>query len=275
MSGASRYISSARSWLFVPGHRPDRFAKAATCGADLVIIDLEDAVAVEDKAEARASAAAWLAQGNDAVVRINPPKTPWFQSDLEAAVRHGCPVMLPKAEDPAVLTDIAARVAGRCELIPLIETAAGVERAWEVCATVGVARVAFGNVDLAGQLGVAWDDHDALTYARSRLVFASAAAGIGSPVDGVTTAVKDPGTLRADITHARRLGFTGKLCIHPGQVEAVGRGFAPSQDELEWARTVVTAGNSVTTVDGQMVDRPVLDRARRLLERADDSPAAP
>ncbi|MEU5046891.1 HpcH/HpaI aldolase/citrate lyase family protein [Streptomyces griseorubiginosus] len=275
MTDVSSYIASARSWLFVPGHRPDRFAKAAACGADVVIIDLEDAVAAEDKTQARVSAAAWLAEGNAAVLRINPPGTPWFQSDLTEAGRHGCPVMVPKAEDPVVLTDIAARVAGRCELIPLIETAAGVERAWEVCATVGVARAAFGNVDLAGQLGVAWDDHAALAYARSRLVSASAAAGICSPVDGVTTAVKDAGVLRDDITHARRLGFTGKLCIHPDQVEAVGRGFAPSQDELEWARAVVTAGDSVTTVDGRMVDKPVLERARRLLGHTHDShPAA-
>ncbi|QYX76594.1 HpcH/HpaI aldolase/citrate lyase family protein [Streptomyces akebiae] len=271
MTRGSRYISSARSWLFVPGHRPDRFAKAAASGADLVIIDLEDAVAAEDKERARVSAAAWLAQGNDAVVRINPPGTPWFQSDLAEAARQGCPVMVPKAEDPAVLTEVAARVAGRCELVPLIETAAGVERAWEVCATVGVARAAFGNVDLAGQLGVAWDDHTALTYARSKLVSASAAAGICPPVDGVTTAVKDAAVLHEDVLHARRLGFTGKLCIHPAQVEAVSRGFAPSEAELEWARTVVAAGDSVTAVDGRMVDKPVLERARRLLGQTHDS----
>ncbi|MER5435820.1 CoA ester lyase [Streptomyces sp. NPDC002588] len=275
MTGFHRGVTSARSWLFVPGHRPDRFPKAVASGADLVIIDLEDAVADEDKARARASAADWLAQGNDTVVRINPPGTPWFESDLMEAARHGCPVMVPKAEDPAVLADIAARVAGRCALVPLIETAGGVERAREVCATAGVARVAFGNVDLAGQLGVAWDDHAALAYARSRLVLACAAAGIRSPVDGVTTAVKDGGALQEDIAHARRLGFTGKLCIHPGQVEAVSRGFAPSREELEWARGVLTAGDSVTTVDGRMVDKPVLERARHLLERAHDSHGAP
>ncbi|MFC9220615.1 HpcH/HpaI aldolase/citrate lyase family protein [Streptomyces hygroscopicus] len=275
MTGVDRYISSARSWLFVPGHRPDRFTKAAGCGADLVIIDLEDAVEAGDKAQARANAVAWLAQGNNAVVRINPPGTPWFQSDLTEAARHGCPVMVPKSEDPAALTDIAARVAGRCALIPLIETAAGVERAWEVCAVAGVARAAFGNVDLAGQLGVASDEHAALAYARSRLVFASAAAGICAPVDGVTTAVKDAAILRDDIAHARRLGFTGKLCIHPGQVEAVGSGFAPSAEELTWARAVLTARDSVTTIDGQMVDKPVLERARRILERPHDPHPAP
>ncbi|MET8331243.1 aldolase/citrate lyase family protein [Streptomyces sp. NPDC005181] len=163
-------ITAARSLLFVPGDRPDRFGKAASCGPDLVIIDLEDAVAVTGKDRARDNAADWLALGNQAIVRINPPGTPWSEADLGAAAEHGCPVMVPKAEDPAVLADLAARTAGRCGLIPLIETALGVERALEVCATPSVARAAFGNVDLAARLGVAHDDHAALSYARSRLV---------------------------------------------------------------------------------------------------------
>ncbi|WPB89252.1 HpcH/HpaI aldolase/citrate lyase family protein [Streptomyces malaysiensis] len=265
MTRFSSRIASARGLLFVPGHRPDRFAKAVSSGADLVIIDLEDAVAAEDKARARDAAAAWLAQGNRAVVRVNPPGTPWFQEDLAGTAHRGCPVMVPKSEDPAVLADIAARTAGQCDIIPLIETAAGVERAHEVCATPGVARAAFGNVDLAVQLGVAADDHTALAYARAKLVSASAAAGISPPVDGVTTVLEDAEVLRADIAHARRLGFTGKLCVHPAQVQAVTCGFAPSKSELEWARAVLAAGDSVTTVNGHMVDKPVLERARRVL----------
>jgi citrate lyase subunit beta / citryl-CoA lyase len=217
----------------------------------------------------------WLSQGNGAIVRINPPGSPWFRADLAEAARHDCPVMVPKSEDPALLADIAARTAGRCDLIPLIETAAGVERAYEVCATPGVARVAFGNVDLAGQLGVAHDDHSALTYARSKLVSASAAAGICPPVDGVTTMIKDTESLRTDIVHARRLGFTGKLCIHPAQLVAVAHGFAPTKGELDWARAVLGAGDPVTTVNGQMVDKPVLERARRVLELARELHPAP
>ncbi|WP_326686169.1 CoA ester lyase [Streptomyces sp. NBC_01795] len=275
MTRLSSRIASARSWLFVPGHRPDRFAKAASSGADMVIIDLEDAVAGEDKARARSHAGTWLAQGNDAVVRINPPGTPCFEDDLAEAVRHGSPVMVPKSEDPEPLTEIAARVAGRSEIILLIETALGVERAAEVCAVVGVARAAFGNVDLAGQLGVAPDDHAALSYSRSKLVSASAAAGLSSPVDGVTAALKDPQILSSDIAHARRLGFTGKLCIHPTQLQAVADGLAPSQTELTWARKVLAAGDSVTAVNGQMVDKPVLERARQILARAHESHSAP
>ncbi|MFB6850457.1 HpcH/HpaI aldolase/citrate lyase family protein [Streptomyces sp. NPDC056373] len=261
-------IRSARSLLFVPGHRPDRFDKAASSGADVVIIDLEDAVAAEEKDRARDNAAAWLALGNRAIVRINAPGTPWSEADLRVAADHGCPVMVPKAEDSAVLADLAARTAGRCDLVPLVETALGVERAREVCATPGVVRAAFGNVDLAAQLGIAQDDHTALAHARSRLVVASAAADISPPVDGVTTAVGDMDTLSADIAHARRLGFTGKLCVHPYQLLPVTEGFAPSAEEVRWARAVLGAGDSVTTVDGQMVDKPVLERARHVLALA-------
>ncbi|MEV5177871.1 CoA ester lyase [Streptomyces flaveolus] len=265
MTDLADRIATARALLFVPGHRPDRFAKAASSGADLVVIDLEDAVAVGDKAAARDHTGAWLREGRRAVLRINPPGTRWFEDDLELAARLGCPIMLPKAEDPAALLEIAARTAGRCPTIALVETAAGVERCLDVCATAGVVRAAFGNVDLAAQLGVAPDDHTALTYARSRLVSASAAAGISPPIDGVTTAIHDTEALTTDIAHAQRLGFTGKLCIHPRQLAGVACGFAPTDSELAWARTVLDAGASAVAVEGQMVDKPVLERARRIL----------
>ncbi|MGP4110605.1 HpcH/HpaI aldolase/citrate lyase family protein [Streptomyces sp. 4N509B] len=266
---AAASLATARGLLFVPGTRPDRFARAAASGAEMVVIDLEDAVAPEEKDAARAHAADWLARGHRAVVRINAPGTRWFDDDLALVAEHeGCPVMVPKAEDGARLAEIAARTRGRSPLLALVETAAGVERAGEVCAAAGVVRAAFGNVDLAAQLGVAHDDHTALLYARSRLVSASVAAGLGPPLDGVTTALGDPAALAADVAHARRLGFTGKLCVHPAQLAAVSAGFAVSEGELSWARAVLAAGDAVTTVDGQMVDKPVLARARAVLARA-------
>ncbi|WP_327665498.1 HpcH/HpaI aldolase/citrate lyase family protein [Streptomyces sp. NBC_00498] len=261
-------IAAARSFLFVPGDRPDRYAKAHASGADLVIIDLEDAVAPADKDEARTHVAAWLAAGHRPVVRVNAPGTPWSDADLAMAAEHGCPVMVPKSEDPAALSEIAARTAGRCPLIALLETARGVLRAHEVAEVPGVVRLAFGNVDLAADLGVAHDDHLALAHARSQVVLAAAAAGLCPPVDGVTTAVRDADTLDADVKHGRRLGFAGKLCIHPAQLPAVEAGFTPTEAELSWAQSVLAAGDTVTTVDGQMVDKPVLDRARRLLAQA-------
>ena len=248
--------------LFVPGDRPDRFGKAVASGADAVILDLEDAVADADKDRARAAVGDWLGAGGQALVRINGAGTPWYEADLELVTRHGCPVVVPKAEDPDVLSGIEA------PLLPIIETAAGIEAATAVCRARNVARVAFGSVDLSTQLGVRHDDELALGYARSRLVLASATAGIAPPLDGVTTAVGDLAVLQADIEHARRLGFGGKLCVHPKQVPLVRQGFAPTEDELDWARRVVGAGDSASTVDGQMVDRPVVERARRLLARA-------
>jgi citrate lyase subunit beta/citryl-CoA lyase len=207
----------------------------------------------------------WLGNGGSGIVRINPSSTPWFNADLDLVSGHHCPVMLPKAEDPALLAEIVGRTGGRCAL-SLIETAAGVERASTLCAADNIIRVAFGNVDLATQLGVRHDDHLTLCYARSRLVMASAAARIAPPLDGVTTDLTGTEALADDIQHARRLGFGGKVCIHPKQIDAVRAGFTPTEEELQWAHHVLEAGESVSTVDGQMVDRPVMERARRLLD---------
>ncbi|WP_052865423.1 HpcH/HpaI aldolase/citrate lyase family protein [Streptomyces niger] len=261
-------LAAARSLLFVPGDRADRYAKAAAAGADGVIVDLEDAVAPEGKDAARDAVAGWLAGGARAVVRINPPGTEWHAADLAMAAAHGAPVMLPKAEDPADLAAVADRTGGRLPVLALVETAAGVENAAALCRAPNVVRAAFGNIDLAAQLGVDPDDHQALAYARSRLVCASAAAGLAPPLDGVTAGLAADGPLPADVAHARRLGFGGKLCIHPRQLDAVHEGFTPSADEREWARRVLAAEGPVTVVDGQMVDRPVLERARRVLAAA-------
>ncbi|POX35883.1 CoA ester lyase, partial [Streptomyces sp. Ru73] len=233
-------LAAARSLLFVPGHRADRYAKAAAAGADGVIVDLEDAVAPEDKDAARDAVAGWLAGGARAVVRVNAPGTEWHAADLAMAAAHGAPVMLPKAEDPAVLASVTG-AAGGVPVLALVETAAGVENAAALCRVPHVVRAAFGNIDLAAQLGVAPEDHQALAYARSRLVCASAAAGLAPPLDGVTAALAADGPLAGDVAHARRLGFGGKLCIHPRQLDAVHEGFTPSADERAWARRVLAA----------------------------------
>lgn len=247
----------ATTYLFVPGDRPDRYGKAVASGADVVILDLEDAVAPADKDAARAAVAAWL-ETHRAAVRINAPGTPWFDADAALVAAHGVPVVVPKAETPGVL-------AGFREVVALVETARGVERAGELAAVPSVTRLAFGSVDLAAELGVAPEDPEPFAYARSRLVVASAAAGLAPPVDGVTTDLRDDDRLGADVRYARRMGFGGKLCVHPRQIEPVRAGFAPTEAEREWARRVVTAGESASTVDGSMVDKPVLARARRIL----------
>lgn len=255
----------------MPGDRPERFAKAASSGADGIVIDLEDAVAPGAKDSAREATCRWLADRPEAVVRINGTATRWYDDDLAMVRRHSCAIMLPKANSADHVTAVSAQLASDTPLIALIETAAGIGAAREICATDGVARVAFGSVDLGAELGVDPDDHEALLYARSALVMASATAGGVAPLDGVTAAVHDDGAVAADSARAVRLGFGGKLCVHPRQLRIVNDTFSPTVEELDWARRIAAAARDgeVCVVDGRMVDKPVIDRAARLLVRAD------
>lgn len=263
-------IATARTFLFVPGHRPDRFTKAAACGADVVILDLEDAVGPGHKEEAREHVRSWLDEGHQAVVRINAPGTPWYDDDIDTVGGRAYAVMVPKADERAQLDAVSRRLPAETGIIPLIETAVGIVQAVAVCSAPSVVRPAFGSVDLAVQLGVDHRSHEALRHARSAVVLAAAAAGCGAPIDGVTTAIDDETALRADLEHAVTLGFTGKLCVHPRQIDAVNHGFTPSDREIEWARGVIdaVADGSVAVRDGQMIDRPVVLRARAILARA-------
>lgn len=259
-------LAAASSFLFVPGDRPERFAKAAAAGADFIIIDLEDAVAPSNKALARQNATAWLASGGQAVIRINAADTPWHSDDLELASAFGAPVMVPKAEDHGHL----ALLDPELPLLPLIETSFGVLNAAVICSLPAVARVAFGHIDLAAQLGVDPEDRQAFMYARSALVLASAAAGKAAPIDGVTTVLTDASALEADVDYAKSLGMTGKLLIHPAQVGPTRTGFLPSEEDIRWAHGIwlATQESAMLAVDGQMVDQPVITRARRILARA-------
>ncbi|CAM5739793.1 CoA ester lyase [Mycolicibacterium aubagnense] len=229
------------------------------------MLDLEDAVEPARKLFARGNVADWLASGGAGVVRINGAKTPWYTDDIAMVAEHGCPVMVPKA-DPEMLRSVRLAT----PVIALIETAAGVLDAAAICATPGVVRAAFGSIDLAAELGVDPEAHEALVYARSAVILGAAAAGQTAPLDGVTTDLHDHESLKADVAHAVRLGFGGKLCIHPRQIACVNEVFAPSADELAWARRVdaVAAAGGVRVIDGKMVDKPVVDRARLILARS-------
>jgi citrate lyase subunit beta / citryl-CoA lyase len=265
--------ATARTLLFVPGDRPDRFGKAAAAGADLVILDLEDAVAADRKHLAREYVRAWLGQGNRAAVRINGFGTPGHADDVAMITGRSASlpaVMMPKAESPVQLAALAAGLPAGTGIIPLVETSTGVLRAADVCAAPGVVRPAFGSVDLATQLGVDHRAHAAFQHARSMLVLAAAAAGCAAPIDGVTTAIADEASLRTDLDYAVALGFTGKLCIHPRQVALANQYLSPSAAELEWAHQVLAAGqgDSARALDGQMIDRPVVLRAQAMVARA-------
>jgi citrate lyase subunit beta/citryl-CoA lyase len=262
-----------RSYLFVPADRPERFTKALQAGAHAVIIDLEDAVAPGAKAAARAGLDDWLrgAPERSVHLRINAMQTPWFEDDLALCVMPAVQgVILPKTESTDQVA-VLAGVAPGTPVLPLIETAAGLEACRAIARAPGVQRLVFGSLDFQADLGIEGDD-DALLAFRSELVLASRLGQLQAPVDGVTTALDDHQVLAADTARARRLGFGAKLCIHPRQVQAVNDGFAPSPQELAWARRVMEAMQSqpqgAITVDGKMVDAPVLKRARALLEAA-------
>ena len=262
----------ARSFLFVPADRPDRYAKALGSGADEVIVDLEDAVAPERKAGARDSLRAWLATATAPVlVRINSVGSDWFDEDLALCAHPSVGgVMLPKAERAVELAGIADVAPGK-RLLPLVETALGIEASRELAASRGVERLAFGSIDFMLDLGIE-DEHEALLHFRSQLVLASRLAGCLPPVDGVTTSFDDLQAVAADATRARQLGFGGKLCIHPRQVAPVNHAFTPDAQACDWARRVVEAieraGGAAVALDGRMVDRPVLLRAQRILSQS-------
>jgi len=271
---ASGPAALARTLLFVPGNRPERFAKAAATAADLVIVDLEDAVPEENKAAARDAVAQWLSADGRAAVRVNGTKSVHYQQDVTGLA--GLPglqaVVVPMADDPAALAILHRRLGRGVEIVALIETALGVVRAVELASTPGVSRLAFGHLDFAMDIGSSIED-DAMLMARSTLVVASRAAGLPGPVDGVTTSLDDPAVSAADAARARDLGFAGKLCIHPTQVEAVNAAFSPTGDELAWARRIIeasTAGGAIR-VDGHMVDAPVILKAQAILARAKES----
>ncbi|MDX1888929.1 CoA ester lyase [Mycolicibacterium sp. 050158] len=264
-------VTLARTLLFVPGDRPGRFAKAIASGADGIVLDLEDAVAVRAKDDARTHVTDWLTGRPAAVVRINAVGTPWFDADV-AALRTvggdpGVTVMLPKASVDGVAAVVSA-LGEQARVLALVETAAGVMQAASICALPQVIRLAFGSIDFSTEVGVDPDDREALLQARCGLVLASVAAGIAAPLDGVTTDLTSGAPAGADAGYASRLGFTGKLCIHPSQVDPVHAALEPDPAQLDWARSIIAgSAGGAARVDGHMVDAPVVERARRLLDR--------
>lgn len=270
MAAGPRY-AMRHSYLFVPGNRPDRYAKACATRADAVIVDLEDAVAPAEKVAARRALVGWLAPERPVMVRVNAPGSEWFLDDLRACADAAVTaIVLPKAERSEHVEQVAA-ICGARPVFPLVETAHGLWNALSVAQGPKVQALLFGSLDLQADLRASDDD---LVYARSRLVLVSRVAGIDAPVDGVTQAIDDPELLRRDCLRARQLGFGGKLCIHPNQVDIVNRCFAPSPEDAAWAQRVVDAfarsdGNAAL-LDGRMIDRPVLARAQAILAETRD-----
>ncbi len=265
-----------RTYLFVPGNRQERFAKALASGADAVVLDLEDAVTDDSKGAARDAIAAWAATAaaadrNRVVVRINHAASSHFADDLRLLRELGLPsVMLAKAEHPEQLRALCAGLPG-AQVLALVESARGVAQADAVAQAEGVTRLVFGTLDFALDLDLDITEHsDGLSYAASRLAIASRLAGLAAPVAGVTPQLDDESRLLADLAWSRRHGCGAKLCIHPRQVAPIHCALAPSPQALDWARRVLeadAASPGAARLDGRMIDRPVVLQARRTLQR--------
>ena len=270
-------ISLARSFLFVPANRPERYAKALASGADAVIIDLEDSVPAAEKATARAALAAQGATLAAAtiplLVRINSLASADGPDDVAMLATLGAVagVLVSKAEDPEALARLANALPGSA-VLPLVESALGLHRLDALARAPGVVRLALGTIDFMADTGIQCDAEESqLAPLRFAVAVATRLAGLAPAVDGITTRTDDARQVHDDTLRAKRFGFGGKLCIHPKQVAPVHEAFAPTAGELAWARRVVEAdaaaqGRAVQ-VDGRMVDIPVVELARRLLAR--------
>jgi citrate lyase subunit beta/citryl-CoA lyase len=275
-----------RSWLFVPGENDRMMAKAPTLTADIIVFDLEDAVAPQRKEAARQLVRRTIETGGlqaRVYVRLNGLHTGMTRQDIESVVVPGLSgVMLPKAEGPGELKglDTLLREAeedagiqpGTLEVAALVETPTGVLNAHTIALSSRVVALALGGEDLAAALGAERTQlAPELLYARGRVVMAAAAATIQA-IDTVWVDVRDDESLRKEACFVRNLGFTGKLAIHPRQVPIINEAFSPSEEELTQAARIAEAFNAsdagVVTVDGKMVDEPVVRRARRLLALA-------
>ena len=287
-----------RSFLFTPGNVGRRVEKALTLAADVVIVDLEDSVAIAEKAATRKQAAAALERPRRArgYVRVNAPATQFCYGDLAETLHRGVDgVVLPKVESAADLHAIdwlmwnlereRGMPEGSIDLMPQIETAAGLHRIDRVLQARSlrpykgpwrVKRVAFGAADYAHELNLAVSlDEPELAEARARVVLASRAAGLEGPIDSPWFHFKEPAGFARALERSRRGGFQGRLCVHPDQIEPVNAAYAPSDAELAQAERIVRAfteaearGEAAVQVDGQMVDYPVAYRAQALLESA-------
>lgn len=268
-------MNPLRSVLFVPADRGERIPKALASGADAVIADLEDAVVPSAKDGARNGLLGFLDAHPDTrlLVRVNAADTDYHEDDLRACAHPGVTaVVLPKATDPAEVSHAAA-VSGK-PVWPIVESTQGLLSLAALASAPGCERLILGTIDLGLDLGLQAGTPRAeamLDQARFAVLVHARAQGLPPPIDGVHPAVSDTAGLARAAAHARAVGFGAMLCIHPSQVAGVNRAFTPTVEELAWAHKVVEAARNAPgafALDGQMVDAPVLERARRLLRSA-------
>ncbi len=280
-----------RSVLFAPGNHARRVEKCFDAGADAIVLDLEDAVAIAEKVATRDVVVAALQSRPPrsclGYVRVNAIDTPYCYGDIDAVVREGVDgIMLPKVESAAHLFAADWMISnlekerglepGAIDLLPIVETGVGVSRVGEIAAAgTRVKRLCFGAGDYTGDMNMVWTaGENELLDARARIVLASRAAGIEQPVDSVFIDLDDPDSFEASAQRALSMGFQGKLCIHPKQVEPSNRTFTPSDEQVAKAEKYIKAfraaeaeGSASIQVDGYFVDYPIVERSERLLAR--------
>lgn len=283
-------MSLLRSFLFSPGNHARRVEKALGLDADAVILDLEDAVAIAEKPEARAVAVAALQRPRSSrgYIRVNDMGTQWCFSDLTAVVGRGVDgIVLPKVEGPDQLRTADWLVGnlererglpvGGIDIIPIIETARALSAIDAIAAShTRTRRLAFGAGDFTLDLGLTWSrDEMELLHCRAEVVRASKAAGLEPPIDTVWVDLRDSDGFKQSAGTAKRLGFQGKLCIHPDQVPVVNAAFSPTEADIDGARRVIEAfkeaeakGLASIQLDGRFIDYPIVYRAERVLAAA-------
>lgn len=281
-------MSAYRTMMFAPGNHPRKVEKVFSLGADAVILDLEDAVAVEEKVATRDTVIKALAEPRNCLgyVRVNAFDTEFCFGDINAVVTGGVDgIIVPKVESSDMLLTVEWMVAnlererglpvGGIDILPIIETGLGITALEDIASSgTRVQRMCFGAGDYTLDVNSAWSrDENELAYARSRMINVSRAAGLEAPLDTVWIEIKDDEGFTASCELADRLGFQGKLCIYPTQVTIANGVFTPSEEDLKRAEVIVQAfreaeakGSASIQIDGYFVDYPIVEKARRTLE---------
>lgn len=266
-------MQTPRSFLFVPANRTERYSKALNSGSDAVIIDLEDAIPTEHKLESRALLKQWLLDHptEKVMIRVNSDQTEWFAEDIQLAqLSNVIALVLPKAEQQQAF-EIIQQIHS-IDVYPIIETPYGMAHVEQIAQFPAVQALMFGSIDFQLEMDMCGDALE-LMYFRNRIVLASKLAGIANPIDGVTADFSNTELVITETLQAKKLGFQGKLCIHPNQVKIVNQTFDPSPEDIQWAQEIIeavqAANGQTISLNGKMIDKPIISKAEKILKQAD------
>lgn len=266
-------MQTSRSFLFVPANRTERYSKALNSGSDAVIIDLEDAIPTEHKLESRALLKQWLLDHptEKVMIRVNADQTEWFAEDIQLAqLSNVIALVLPKAEQKQAFE--AIQKIRSLDVYPIIETPYGMANVEQIAQFPAVQALMFGSIDFQLEMDMTGDYLELMSF-RNRMVLASKLAGIENPIDGVTADFTNTELVRTETLQAKKLGFQGKLCIHPNQVKIVNQTFNPSPEEIQWAQEIIkavqAADGQTISLNGKMIDKPIILKAEKILKQAD------